>query len=393
LLLKDWRETTECDDNWQTLQTTTISSTRQQFLDNAQWYHSARSQAEEERGAQTTMAEHLAAVRRHAADDCVCGALATGNPCVCEVDDAVAAADAAMLRDLRLIDESLDVNIARDDLLFGLPMQADCRDGDIAAALMGTPLANVAESTKRMFALSANVVFHVDSFVYVCLVALEGATEQQQQQQQQQHTSTNHRPLSVTISSTNNNNNNNNNTISDWESNNYIADYPTINDIAEARGLNALQRIAFEMLATTLLARLASQSNEFCRVPYADINVVPSPALAESSPTHVPTQSLMILTGAAGTGKSHVIRAVRELAARHNARTAVVVLAFTAAAAIKVGGQTFHSFLGLSANTSFRARQAACVKSAQKPLHNIKLLIFEEVCIVCSLCFCFLYKA
>jgi hypothetical protein len=95
------------------------------------------------------MAEHLAAVQRRADDECVCGALATGNACVCEPDEAVVAADAALLRELRLLDEAIDVDIARDDLLFGIPMQADQRDGDQAALLMKAPLANVAAATKR----------------------------------------------------------------------------------------------------------------------------------------------------------------------------------------------------------------------------------------------------
>jgi hypothetical protein len=211
--------------------------------------------------------------------------------------------------------------------------------------------------------------------VVVIVVALERAPEDNVGHSQPPQQSSKHRALSVTFGTTINTT-----TMTNWrDATNCIVDHPTIDHIAATRALNARQRIAFEMVASTLLARLATPTNEFRAVAYNEIGIEPSPELLESSPTHVPRQSLMIVTGPAGTGKSHVISAVRELAARHGAHDAVAVVAFTAAAAIKVGGMTFHKFLGMSSNTSVRAREAAASKAAQRPLHKIRLLIFEEV--------------
>jgi ATP-dependent DNA helicase PIF1 len=80
----------------------------------------------------------------------------------------------------------------------------------------------------------------------------------------------------------------------------------------------------------------------------------------------------MILTGKAGTGKSHVTKAIRDWY-----RT--VILAPTGLAAINVGGQTIHSFFGLRPGV-MEAKKLSLKKA--KILERASLIIIDEAFMV-----------
>jgi ABC-type glutathione transport system ATPase component len=60
------------------------------------------------------------------------------------------------------------------------------------------------------------------------------------------------------------------------------------------------------------------------------------------------SQILMYVGGAAGTGKSQVIKAVRQYFSKTNQEDKLKIAAFTASASLSISGSTIHSLIGLS---------------------------------------------
>ena len=77
--------------------------------------------------------------------------------------------------------------------------------------------------------------------------------------------------------------------------------------------------------------------------------------VVDAAAANAPVQKLIDLSGSAGTGKSYVIRAIRQYAiATLGSRTAVQIVAPTgSAAALLPGGQTLHSLLKIRAEDTF----------------------------------------
>jgi ATP-dependent exoDNAse (exonuclease V) alpha subunit len=69
--------------------------------------------------------------------------------------------------------------------------------------------------------------------------------------------------------------------------------------------------------------------------------ILPDPVLAEAEAALAAQAPIVLLTGRAGTGKSHFVRALAE-----NDDAAHAILAPTGLAAMNIGGQTVHSFFG-----------------------------------------------
>lgn len=86
----------------------------------------------------------------------------------------------------------------------------------------------------------------------------------------------------------------------------------------------------------------------------------------------------ILLTGEAGTGKSHVVREVIRRA--QFAGWTIGVTATTGAAALLIGGRTFHSFLGLGLGKDSAEKIAGALrKDARGRLRKLKLLIVDEI--------------
>jgi ATP-dependent DNA helicase PIF1 len=86
----------------------------------------------------------------------------------------------------------------------------------------------------------------------------------------------------------------------------------------------------------------------------------------------------IFLTGGAGTGKSYLIR---QFLARHDARL-FPVLASTGAAAVLVGGRTFHSFFGLGildGGPAATVERAARNRQVVRRLRQIQGFVVDEV--------------
>lgn len=97
------------------------------------------------------------------------------------------------------------------------------------------------------------------------------------------------------------------------------------------------------------------------------------------------SQENVFLTGAAGSGKSflltHYLGAIRK-ALDEGGGKRVPILASTGAAAILVGGRTFHSFFGLGimeGGISQTVERASADKRVRKRLNNNECVIIDEV--------------
>ena len=104
-----------------------------------------------------------------------------------------------------------------------------------------------------------------------------------------------------------------------WENN--------LNDIVQHFTLNNKQHIAFLICAQRFKELLQSQLQ---------------------SPVTSQEPLRMCLTGPGGTGKTHVVNALRELMSRYECAYRIRLLAPTGGAASLIGGQTIHSGLGIS---------------------------------------------
>lgn len=100
-----------------------------------------------------------------------------------------------------------------------------------------------------------------------------------------------------------------------------------LDDIAQHFTLNDKQHIAFLICAQRFKELLQSE---------------PQDQAMSQKPLH------MCLTGPGGTGKTHVVNALRELMSRYGCAYRIRLLAPTGGAASLIGGQTIHSGLGIS---------------------------------------------
>ena len=86
----------------------------------------------------------------------------------------------------------------------------------------------------------------------------------------------------------------------------------------------------------------------------------------------------VLLTGAAGTGKSHALNHAVDWALAHGVVTART--AMTGAAALLIGGRTLHSFLGAGLFKGEPSELARMIKPpTKKRLRAVKLLVIDEV--------------
>lgn len=105
--------------------------------------------------------------------------------------------------------------------------------------------------------------------------------------------------------------------------------------------------------------------------------VTPTPAFERAVDFVVEGDGHLFVTGRAGTGKSTLLRAIKDAVA-----DAAVIVAPTGLAAINVGGQTIHSFFGFPP----RLLQADDIKRSRngRVMRKLKYLIIDEVSMVRS---------
>ncbi|KIK11365.1 hypothetical protein PISMIDRAFT_72311, partial [Pisolithus microcarpus 441] len=88
-------------------------------------------------------------------------------------------------------------------------------------------------------------------------------------------------------------------------------------------------------------------------------------------------QMLMLLTGVGGTGKSHVIHAIRALFDRTSHGDEILLSAPTGSAACMIGGYTTHALTFIGVKSS-RKR----IEELEEIWRNVKYLILDEVSMV-----------
>ncbi len=91
----------------------------------------------------------------------------------------------------------------------------------------------------------------------------------------------------------------------------------------------------------------------------------------------------ILLTGSAGTGKSYTIKYIIEYL--NNANKNFAITASTGTAAVMIGGQTLHSFLGLGLGTgSIKDILGNILKNKKKHENILKLdvLIIDEISMI-----------
>jgi len=105
--------------------------------------------------------------------------------------------------------------------------------------------------------------------------------------------------------------------------------------------------------------------------------VTPTPAFERAVDFVVEGDGHLFVTGRAGTGKSTLLRAIKDAVA-----DAAVIVAPTGLAAINVGGQTIHSFFGFPP----RLLQSDDIKRSRngRVMRKLKYLIIDEVSMVRS---------
>jgi len=104
-------------------------------------------------------------------------------------------------------------------------------------------------------------------------------------------------------------------------------------------------------------------------------------ALNRSSKTSTGGRANIFLTGSAGSGKSHIIKEWR----MKSASDEIPVLASTGAAAVLVGGRTFHSFFGLGIlEGGIEATFERAIKDRRlaKRLKEVHTLLIDEISMI-----------
>lgn len=146
---------------------------------------------------------------------------------------------------------------------------------------------------------------------------------------------------------------------------------PTLRQVSEAHTLNAMQHIAFKIIGSALL-------NTF-RTDVENVDMDDSFRAMENDK---PEQLKMYLGGAAGTGKTQLVRAVQSLAEQWGRRGAVRTCAFSGIAAKVVGGRTVHGLLGIG----IKGAKYKATEAIRARVRSMKMLFVDEVSMLpCSM--------
>jgi hypothetical protein len=148
---------------------------------------------------------------------------------------------------------------------------------------------------------------------------------------------------------------------------------PTIGDVSAAFTLNAEQHEAFRLAATPVLSAIR-----------ANLQRNLAGVVMRTAPQRV------VIAGAGGCGKSRVIDALRHLAEQWHVQHAVIVTAYTGAAAVLLRGRTLHSVLGMnrdSADVGKKRKRASrdgqnVGSVTKRALDTATVLVIDEVSMI-----------
>ena len=146
--------------------------------------------------------------------------------------------------------------------------------------------------------------------------------------------------------------------------------FPTIQEVSNKFTSNKEQHFAFNLAASHLLRTWYWQ---FLRPTIPD----------RPQPDHEPPALKMVLCGAAGTGKTQVIKALRHFVTRWGLPRAVRVLAPTGVAAVNAGGVTIDSAFGWTPMTSAE-KKLSVSEDLQRRWQGAQMVIVDEMSMVSS---------
>lgn len=141
---------------------------------------------------------------------------------------------------------------------------------------------------------------------------------------------------------------------------------PTIADVAEAFTLNAEQREAFRIAATSVIDSIRQSM----------------PTSSSSITISVPTPTRLLIAGAGGCGKSRIIDALRHFTAAWNVPHAIIVAAYTGNAAVLLRGRTVHNALGLQARTNKKSNTDNHSANLKRCVQSATVFIVDEVSMI-----------
>jgi hypothetical protein len=152
----------------------------------------------------------------------------------------------------------------------------------------------------------------------------------------------------------------------------------SIGSISQAYTLNREQHAAFTFHGRNLLRKIRRSQTSSSSVPdmVADNTVTLKPSLLLSD------QTLSMLHGSAGTGKSYVIAALRKLASVFNRPNAVLVLAPSGIAAVNANGVTIHTGCGLSFGSDRVKKRKQNIEVGRSRFSQCFLIIIDEISMV-----------
>jgi hypothetical protein len=154
-----------------------------------------------------------------------------------------------------------------------------------------------------------------------------------------------------------------------------LSTFPTIGQVSRAFTLNGEQHAAFVLIASTVLRAITTNLPDTTEsIDEARLLLT---KLLESS-SSVDEQMLLFMTGPAGTGKSRVLQACVEFAARWHVSDSLKLTASSGIASVIVRGQTYHSLLGI--NEKYPKMLARLAKG--HPVDKEKRLLWSKVAIL-----------
>ena len=149
--------------------------------------------------------------------------------------------------------------------------------------------------------------------------------------------------------------------------------------VVESEQLRDSDRTSGSLSATAIQELQTARANVRRLFPPAALNNVTAPQL------------IMLMHGAGGTGKSQVIKALMDFARRWHALSMLSITATSGAAAVNIGGMTYHSALGLklqeasskiSSKKATKAQIAAWERVAVLVIDELSLLTVEHLYLI-----------
>ncbi|TFK18733.1 hypothetical protein FA15DRAFT_561661, partial [Coprinopsis marcescibilis] len=96
----------------------------------------------------------------------------------------------------------------------------------------------------------------------------------------------------------------------------------------------------------------------------------------------------MLMTGPGGTGKTYVVRAVKQMMMSHNAAHRIRFLAPTGSAAALIDGMTIHKGLGIKIERARKSNKENHTTKLREEWKNVDILFLDEASLLSAQLLC-----